>query len=457
MTVHLSHWTHQPPGASAGRIAARALRSAARAGRAALRCTLKGAGWSAFFLILLAALVLPEGDRRNLTPAGEAALGHRYALISWEFANFPAKWLHRIYTAMPWSNTSLEQRRADLDGYQELVKSLREVRSELELAPSRGAQPDETAGLQAALDGLLAELDRLRPSVEEYLESVISSVVEDHGLDAGWLVWPPVDFRLDDPPLVLAISPRDRIERQETVLITPGIPVEAMERIEGSLLAGRGLSAIVEATGGLATYPTVVGYDRDLLQLLEVAAHEWLHSYLFFHPLGQKYEASQDMTTLNETLADMAGRELGGMAYSKITGKPAPPLEPPRDPSTAPPLKPGEFDFFPFMRETRLHTEELLKAGDIPGAERYMEERRVELNSHGYRVRKINQAYFAFHGSYGENPSSVSPIARELYELRSLSSGAGEFVKLMRGVSSYEEFREVLAKQRKVAGATAVR
>jgi hypothetical protein len=74
-----------------------------------------------------------------------------------------------------------------------------------------------------------------------------------------------------------------------------------------------------------------------------------------------------------------------------------------------------------------------------------MEERRVELNGHGYRVRKINQAYFAFHGSYGESPSSVSPIAHELYELRTRSKDAGEFVRAVRGVRSYEQFKVILA------------
>jgi hypothetical protein len=100
------------------------------------------------------------------------------------------------------------------------------------------------------------------------------------------------------------------------------------------------------------------------------------------------------------------------------------------------------------MRETRQHTDDLLRSGKIADAEGYMEQRRVELNTHGHRVRKINQAYFAFHGSYGESPASVSPIARELFELRTLSADVGEFVRSVRGVSSYEQFKQALEGKR---------
>ena len=81
-----------------------------------------------------------------------------------------------------------------------------------------------------------------------------------------------------------------------------------------------------------------------------------------------------------------------------------------------------------------------------------MEERRLGLNSHGYSVRKINQAWFAFHGTYADSPASVSPIAGELEELRALVSGIGEMVRVMRGVSTYEEFHALLSEQRNEAG-----
>ena len=38
----------------------------------------------------------------------------------------------------------------------------------------------------------------------------------------------------------------------------------------------------------------------------------------------------------------------------------------------------------------------------------------------GYGVRKLNQAYFAMHGIYGESVTSVSPIGDEVAEFRTV-------------------------------------
>ena len=62
--------------------------------------------------------------------------------------------------------------------------------------------------------------------------------------------------------------------------------------------------------------------------------------------------------------------------------------------------------------------DEMLAQGDVEGAEEYMEERRRFLVSLGYYIRKLNQAYFAFHGSYSTSPTSVDPIGEALQRLR---------------------------------------
>ena len=73
-----------------------------------------------------------------------------------------------------------------------------------------------------------------------------------------------------------------------------------------------------------------------------------------------------------------------------------------------------------------------------------MESRRVELLDHGYQIRKINQAYFAFHGTYAESPSSTSPIARYLWDLRAQVETVGDLVKLLRPIRTYSEFEQLL-------------
>ena len=144
------------------------------------------------------------------------------------------------------------------------------------------------------------------------------------------------------------------------------------------------------------------------------------------------------MTTLNETAATLGGWEIGDRAYEAMTGikferkPPAPPAE--RDPDA--------FDFTSYMRETRLHTEELLADGHIAEAENYMEQRRRELLERGYRIRKINQAYFAFYGSYATSAASVSPIEGQLRGLRQRSATLGEFLNTVAQFSTYGEFLE---------------
>ena len=96
------------------------------------------------------------------------------------------------------------------------------------------------------------------------------------------------------------------------------------------------------------------------------------------------------------------------------------------------------------MRETRARVEELLVDGRIEEAEKYMNERWWRLRLAGYRLRKLNQAYFAFHGRYAEGPASVGPIGAQIRELRELLPDAVSFVKTIAGVSSYEKLVEIL-------------
>ena len=147
--------------------------------------------------------------------------------------------------------------------------------------------------------------------------------------------------------------------------------------------------------------------------------------------------------------------------YSEITGEP---YVAPTRPETALPeivspelpddtgtsddvADPDAFDFNRFMVETRSRTDELLEEGSIDAAEAYMESRRVELLDHGHTIRKINQAYFAFHGTYAESPSSTSPIARYLWDLREQVETVGELVKLLRPLGTYREFEQLLVER----------
>ena len=46
-----------------------------------------------------------------------------------------------------------------------------------------------------------------------------------------------------------------------------------------------------------------------------------------------------------------------------------------------------------------------------------MNESTLILNDNGIKIRKINQAWFAFNGTYGDSPSSISNFNDELNKL----------------------------------------
>ena len=221
----------------------------------------------------------------------------------------------------------------------------------------------------------------IRADVEETIESEVSAAANTFGLATfGPLVFPPVDVRLSEPPKVLVTSPRDRIERLEDVLIDPGVTVATQERVEDAMMADSDLAALVVDIGGVATYPASIHASGDLRWTLHITAHEWLHHYLFFRPLGRNMFRSHEMQALNETVADLAAQEISQPAYDslqvRLPGDALPPFGRSLHLTTASPPLDMEFDFNSEMRETRLTVDRMLESGDVDGAEEYMESRR---------------------------------------------------------------------------------
>ena len=405
----------------------------------------KATGWREWLvraLLLALLLFLLRTDDHRLSPATAAAASHLFALEEWIVENVEDKWRHRARRLLPTQGLSREdqvERMEELFQVQEEVRSIR--RDIARAAATDTVQDRETLdGFEHRLSSLLQRRDALRDDVEELLESDLAAVIAEVGLRRGTglfqAVFPPLDFRLDVAPRVLAVSPRDRIRLAETVLLDGEGEVSEWEALEETLAVEHNLSALVLPISGLAAYPAIVSGTRDLRRTLEIVAHEWLHQYWFFHPLGFNYFDSAEMTTLNETAADIAGRELGDLAYHRLTGTPPhPPIVPSRTDS-------GErvFDFAEEMRETRRTVDAMLAEGRLEEAEQYMEERRRVFVSNGYAIRVINQAYFAFHGTYAESPASVSPIAGQLHDLRQRTATLGEFIRTVARFDTYDAF-----------------
>ncbi len=383
-------------------------------------------------------------DVHNPNPAQRASVAQAYDLVAWEASNFLGKWVHKVQYLMPWNRLS-EAERLDMVGeYFRLGEEAASLRARLSQA---AADERQRGGSVKRLEDELARVgslrEALREDVEETMESAISAVVSEAGLGStGGFLFPPVDIRLGAPPALLVTSPRDRIHRTHDVLLDAETSLEERERVEADLLEGYDLSALVIRIGGVATYPASIPDDRSLHSTLRTAAHEWLHHYFFFKPLGRNMFESDDMQRLNETAADVAGREIGDRAYRKLGRT----IERDRYGHTPPHDVEPEFDFGAEMRETRRRVDDLLAEGRVEEAEAYMEERRRLFVENGIYLRKLNQAYFAFHGTYAESPSSVSPIGDQLRSFFDLSPDLGSFIREVSRASTYDDFLDRLAR-----------
>jgi len=286
--------------------------------------------------------------------------------------------------------------------------------------------------------------------VQAILEGRISAIASGLGIETTlplfsrvhWL-FPPVDFEFDDPPYVLVISPRERIVEEKATLLRSDLTLEEAERLESDAEArSDDISALVVPTGGVGAYPAIIEPTDDYLRALQVACHEWMHGYLYFHPLGVRYFENDTLRTINETVADIVGTEMGSLveaAYPLASPTPTPTAEPTTQPSQE------GVDVDQALRRLRLDVDRLLAEGKVTEAETEMEQTRQSLADHGRYFRKINQAFFAFYGLYGTSGASSSPIGPKLQELRQRSASLGDFIRAASGIKSEADLDRLLA------------
>ena len=68
-----------------------------------------------------------------------------------------------------------------------------------------------------------------------------------------------------------------------------------------------------------------------------------------------------------------------------------------------------------------------------------MKEKQQYLAANGYYIRKLNQAYFAFYGSYADSPTSVDPIGTKLKQLRQQSTSVTDFLNTVSGIRNPDD------------------
>jgi hypothetical protein len=307
-----------------------------------------------------------------------------------------------------------------------------------------GPGPDTVEILRAQLEWAQAQRSLLRNRVQDILARQVGQALREAGLvvslgpgGPAWL-FPPQAFVLGRMPYLLVTSPRQRIEIAETAFLDPELGLSTIEAIE-SRVEATGVSALAERIGGLGLYPAWVPEDASLRPALRTIAHEWVHGYLFlFFPVGRAYFRDYQMRTINETVADIIGNEIGDQVYQRYyAGGEGGGRESPSGGTS--------FDFSQEMRRIRQRVDQLLAQGQVAEAETYMEQRRQFLISQGYYLRRLNQAYFALHGTYADVPGFESPIGKALKTLRAQSPSLAEFVRVVGSITSYEDLRNRLA------------
>jgi hypothetical protein len=378
--------------------------------------------------------------------------GQQFDFAGWEMGALSGKLAHGLIAPQRYMD---ERARHDfVVDYLQLVADIQRLDREIQRAYTDPELEDPEAATREAraqLATLRAEEDARQPLAEAILEEQTATILAEEGFGTLEREFPPVGAHFTPLPLLLIVSPRARIERIYSLGLRHGLDVAQREEIEAQVDATDDVSSLVTGIGGLAAYPAMLLESSSLNWVAEVTAHEWTHHFLTLRPLGWNYDVSGETRTINETVASIVGTEVGRRTIARyypelLPPEPEPAPEGTQEPDDEP-EEPPEFDFRAEMRETRIRVDELLAAGQIEEAETYMEERRQEFVAQGYGIRKLNQAYFAFHGAYADEPGAAGadPIGPAVHELRALSPDLSTFVRQIAHVTTLAELQALLA------------
>jgi hypothetical protein len=349
----------------------------------------------------------------------------------------------------------LEEHSATVLSALDLIGQVNQLGSQVnEIYSDPGVRDPKSAS--AELRQQLAELqhqkDSLVPLAESILEAQVNDIAAQAGLTFASQALPPVLFHITPPPDALIISPRDVIHQEYNISLSPDITVDQMDALENQVDQSMDVSSLVVGIGGIGLYPTMVEQTSDINALAEVVAHEWVHNYLSLHPLGLSYEKNADLRTMNETVASIAGKELGRALVKKYYPDYLPPESLPVSSSSDQQevASPPPFDFNTEMHLTRVNADKLLAEGKVDVAETYMELRRQYFWDQGYHIRKLNQAYFAFYGAYADQPAGAAgddPVGAAVRLLRARSSSLVEFINRIAWMWNFEQLKTAVGSQ----------
>jgi hypothetical protein len=405
---------------------------------------------AAIFLLILAGL----GGSKQMPPqtisqkAQALTRGIEFDFVSWTLDALRSKLLDFSLGA---SKYLVPQTRSHVVlSYLELIRQIKELESterQIYGDPNVTDPQAVAASTHQKLAALYDERSQIAPLAETILEGQVNTITNDLGLDIGGQAIPPVLFHSTPLPLLLVISPRDVIRREADVSLVPDLSVEEQVDLEKQVDNSLDVSSLVVPIGGVGAYPTMVNETSNLEWLSEVISHEWIHNFLTIRPLGMSYLNSPELRTMNETAASIAGKEIGRALLEKYYPEMAPPPALANPANPAPATQPPAFDFNKEMHTTRVKVDALLAEGKVDEAEAYMEQRRQLFWEHGYSIRKLNQAYFAFYGAYADEPlgpAGEDPVGAAVRTLRSRSPSLSQFLFTISHMTSFEQLKQAI-------------
>ena len=320
--------------------------------------------------------------------------------------------------------------------------------------PSITDKDTASAYLRTQRDELLERQKMIAPFAEAILQSQVSAAFAELGLTSGGQTVPPLLYHTSPTPLALIVSPRDQIVQTTNISILPTLTLDQQIKLEDDVANSLNVSTLIVPVGGIGVYPTMVMETTNLPWMISTIAHEWIHNYLNLRPLGLNYSTTPELRTMNETVANIGGDEAGLIVlrtyYPELLASDSdqglilfPKLAPPSDPAA----QEEPFDFRAEMHETRVTADELLAQGKVEEAEAYMESRRQVFWENGYLLRKLNQAYFAFHGAYADVPGGAAgedPVGPAVRALREQSASFKDFITTIAWMTSFEQLQDAI-------------
>lgn len=417
--------------------------------------------WRIFFLLALALFGLSAsnqipGDQTQIVRSFTRDI--EFDFVGWTLNALKLKW--REFSLNTSNFLDQEAQQQIVLAHIEMIAAIQRLEWELNLiyADPNIENPEAySAEIRKDLQALYDRRNLTAPVAEAILQNQIAVIVDEFGLSFGGQNLPPTLYHSTPLPTALIISPRDVIRQDQDISLIPDLPVDKRFQLEEQVDRALNVSSLVVDIGGVGTYPTMVQQTSNLVWLSEVVAHEWIHNFLTLRPLGMNYLTSPELRIMNETTASMAGKEIGQALLERYYPELAPPREIVEAPVDSTQEMPGDppaepvFDFRKEMNITRVKVDELLAHGKIDEAEAYMEDRRIIFWENGYKhLRKLNQAYFAFHGAYADQPggaagASEDPVGEAVRKLRAQSASLADFLNRISWMYSFEQLQEAVA------------